>query len=254
MIDTVLFDMGGTLEDIYNDKDSLARALQGVIDILVKHGAASPELTVSDISEKLYLGRKAYKKYSNDHFIELKPEQIWRDYFLKEIDGLDFERLTCDVCEELAHMWEVTYYVRKLRAGVPEMLEGLKSLGLRLGVISNTAALFQVFWILEEYGIRSYFDDVTLSSVTGYRKPHPHIFKVALWQMGKQADPASVAYVGDTLSRDVIGPRQSGFGETFQIKSFLTASRDVGLENEHPDHLISDIREVYTILKTELGK
>jgi len=68
-------------------------------------------------------------------------------------------------------MWEVTHYHRALRPKVKEMLEGLKGLGMKLGVISNTAALYQVFRTLEEYGIRDYFQDVTLSSVTGYRKP-----------------------------------------------------------------------------------
>ena len=35
------------------------------------------------------------------------------------------------------------------------MLEGLKDLGMKLGVISNTASLYQVFDILKEYGIRA---------------------------------------------------------------------------------------------------
>ena len=50
-------------------------------------------------------------------------------------------------------------------------------------MISNTASLYSVFDVLERYGIRDYFSDVTLSSVTGYRKPNPGIFKIALRQM-----------------------------------------------------------------------
>ena len=69
---------------------------------------------------------------------------------------------------------------------------------MKLGVISNTASLYQVFDVLKDYGIRDYFQDVTLSSVTGYRKPDPNIFLVSLHQV--QSDPASCAYVGDTLS------------------------------------------------------
>ena len=61
------------------------------------------------------------------------------------------------------------------------LLEGLKGLGMKLGVISNTAALYQVFRTLEEYGIRDYFQDVTLSSVTGYRKPECRPRKCPGW-------------------------------------------------------------------------
>ncbi len=36
MIDTVLFDMGGTLEDIVNTPETLERATQAVVDKLKK--------------------------------------------------------------------------------------------------------------------------------------------------------------------------------------------------------------------------
>ena len=148
----------------------------------------------------------------------------------------------------MAHMWEVTSSPRSLRPGVKEMLEGLKSLGMKLGVVSNTASLYQVFWILKEYGIRDYFQDVTLSSVTGYRKPDPNIFLVALNQV--QSDPSTCAYVGDTFSRDVIGPQNLGFGATFHIHSHLTASRDKDVpDTVKATYTISEIYDVYTILK-----
>lgn len=121
-------------------------------------------------------------------------------------------------------MWEITHYHRALRPHAKEMLEGLKGLGMKLGVISNTASLYQVFDILEEYGIRDYFQDVTLSSVTGYRKPDPNIFQVSLRQV--QSRPEHCAYVGDTISRDVIGPIRMGFGATFHIDSYLTRLKD----------------------------
>ena len=161
--------------------------------------------------------------------------------------GLDEESVR-SYAEELAHMWEVTHYHRALRPHVREMLEGLKDLGMKLGVISNTASLYQVFDILKEYGIRDYFQDVTLSSVTGYRKPNPNIFMVSLHQV--QSDPAHCAYVGDTISRDVIGPIRMGFGATFHIDSYLTRLKDTHVSPDvKATYNIQDIYEVYTILK-----
>ena len=88
------------------------------------------------------------------------------------------------------------------------MLQALKSRGYHLGVISNNASLYNVFRVLEDYGIRGFMEDVTVSSVTGYRKPHPEIFRIALRQM--QAKPEMCVYVGDTVSRDIIGPQAGG--------------------------------------------
>ena len=64
--------------------------------------------------------------------------------------------------------------------------------------------------------------------------------------------PKTCAYVGDTYSRDVIGPQNLGFGATFHIHSFLTQSRDGDVpKNIRATYTIQDIYEVYTILKEQ---
>lgn len=249
MIDTVLFDMGGTLEDIYTDDASREASAREVLRILGEKGIGV-SMDIPTAIKKLADGWDRYAAYRGPTNRELKPEEIWGDYVLTDF-GLDFETVR-PFAEELAHMWEVTYYHRSLRPRVAEMLEGLKGLGLKLGVISNTASLYQVFWILKEYGIRDYFQDVTLSSVTGYRKPDPNIFRVSLNQV--QSHPSDCAYVGDTFSRDVIGPQRMGFGMTFHIHSHLTASRDRDVPGDvKPTYSISDIYEVYPILKKRIS-
>ncbi len=245
MIDTVLFDMGGTLEDIYVDDESKLASAAEVLRILREKGLGV-DLDAAAAEKLLAAGWDRYAAYRGPTNRELKPEEIWGDYVLTDF-GLEREAVA-PFAEELAHMWEVTYYHRALRPRVPEMLEGLKNLGLKLGVVSNTASLYQVFDILKVYGIREYFQDVTLSSVTGYRKPDENIFKVALDQI--QSDPATCAYVGDTFSRDVIGPQRVGFGMTFHIHSFLTASRDKDVPKDvRATYTVEDIYEVYTILR-----
>ena len=152
------------------------------------------------------------------------------------------------ISEKLANLWEVTFYHRELRAGAAEMLQALKDRGYRIGVISNNASLYNVFDVLEQYGIRGYMEDVTVSSVVGYRKPHPGIFQIALRQM--QVTAAECVYVGDTVSRDIIGSKRAGFGKSVQIGSFLSAQKDaeVSADAERPDIVIRDIRELVTWL------
>lgn len=245
MIDTVLFDMGGTLEDIHVDDESRHASIQGVLDILRAHGI-DPDKDFETAASAINAGWERYGAYRDPRQRELKPEEIWGSFVLTDF-GLDEETVR-PYAEELAHMWEVTHYHRALRPHVREMLEGLKDLGMKLGVISNTASLYQVFDILKEYGIRDYFQDVTLSSVTGYRKPNPNIFMVSLHQV--QSDPAHCAYVGDTISRDVIGPIRMGFGATFHIDSYLTRLKDTHVSPDvKATYNIQDIYEVYTILK-----
>lgn len=248
MITSVLFDMGGTLEDIWTDAESEKNAVTQIGQML-KGWGLNPAVDYETLKNRVNVGWAEYGKYRDATEVELKPINIWRDYILKSFD-FPHEALEPH-CEELAHMWEVTYYHRILRPNVKEMLEGLKGLGLKLGIISNTASLYQVFQTLREYGIRDYFQDVTLSSVTGLRKPCTDIFKVALCQL--QSAPEECVYVGDTVSRDVIGSKRAGFACAIQIASKLTKLKDAQIAREfEPDVVVEAIYDVYPAVQNLL--
>ena len=212
MITTVLFDMGGTLEDVYVDDVSQRKALGCLREMLLSYGL-NPAMDDASFQAQVDEGWVRYGAFRDARDVELKPVEIWCDYVLVE-----------------------------------ERLQGLKSLGLKLGIISNTAAMYQVFDILDEYGIRSYFQDVTLSSVTGLRKPCTDIFSVALHQVCSA--PEECVYVGDTISRDVIGSKRSGFAVAIQICSQLTREKDAGVRHAYePDYTVENIYDVYPIVR-----
>ena len=249
MITSVLFDMGGTLEDIYVDERSEREAIEKLQAMLAAAGLDTG-VDLEELKKRADAGWVRYGQFRDPTNIELKPVQIWCDYVLTDF-AFPREKLA-PVCEQIAHMWEVTHYHRALRPRVAEMLQGLQDLGMKLGIVSNTAALYQVFDILEEYGIRDYFRDVTLSSVTGFRKPDPNIFQVALRQL--QSAPEQCVYVGDTVSRDIIGSKRAGFAAAIQIGSQLTKEKDKGIRREfEPDYLVEDIYEVYPVVKGMLN-
>ena len=245
MITTVLFDMGGTLEDIWVDEESHTAAI-AALERMLKSWGLDAGLTLEELRQSVAAGWKRYDAVRSAGDVELKPIQIWSDHILTDFA---FPReVLAPHCEEIAHMWEVTYYHRRLRPKVGDMLGELKAMGLKLGVISNTAALYQVFDSLEEYGIRDYFQDVTLSSVTGFRKPCRDIFTVSLRQM--QSRPEECVYVGDTVSRDVIGSKKAGFAAAIQIGSQLTREKDEKLEKTlAPDFVIEDIYDVARVVR-----
>lgn len=245
MLDTVLFDMGGTLEDINYNEETARNVTVKMMEMLRAKGLEVTD-TPEAFWEKVDRGVKNYKAWSQTVNLELKPEEIWPDFYLREFD---FDRETIiAMAEDLAYMWEITYFNRKLRPGVKEMLDALKERGYKLGIISNTAALYSVFHVLEDYGIRDYFEDVTLSSVTGYRKPHEGIFRISLYEM--QSEPENSVYVGDTMSRDIIGSKRAGFAVAVQIKSFMTGPSDTKVSQSEyaPDYVITDFAELVKIL------
>ena len=247
MIKAVMFDMGGTLEDLYSDEKNDKATAYALYDILQKHGIEVP-YEADPLWAIVGKGIQDYKKESERTMMELKPEEIWCDWGFKDIP-VDKAKIA-EISEEIAHMWETTFYDRKLREHGAELLKALKEdLGMHVAVVSNTGSLFQVFSTLKKYGVRQYFDEITLSSIVGYRKPHPNIFKIALAQAN--LDPSECAFVGDTLSRDVVGPRKLGFGRVFKINSFLTPQKDIGKFDVAPDYQVTDIYDVYTLLKKE---
>ena len=155
--------------------------------------------------------------------------------------------------EEIAFFYETHYQARKLRPEAPAVLQALHKAGFRLAIISNIMSRRLVPSKLAEYGIAHYFDPVVTSSVLGWRKPNARIFEEAARRM--QLPPATCAYVGDTVSRDVIGARRAGYGLVIQIKSFLTdqsdAELDAGLPHSQdflPDAVITDLMQVIDLV------
>jgi len=80
-----------------------------------------------------------------------------------------------------------------------DVLKELKSLGLKLGIISNFDT--RVYSVLDSLGIRHFFDAVTTSSEAGYSKPDPRIFDAAVGAL--QLPPWEILLVGDSPSDDV---------------------------------------------------
>ena len=228
MITTVLFDMGGTLEDIWVDEASRTASI-AELDRMLKSWGMDPGLSPEALRASVEKGWKRYDVVRTAGDVELKPTQIWADYILTDFDFPREQLLPR--CEEIAHMWEVTYFHRVLRPRVPEMLTELKDMG----------------------GIRGFFQDVTLSSVTGFRKPCRDIFTVSLRQM--RSRPEECVYVGDTVSRDVIGSKQAGFAAAIQICSRLTREKDLKLEKApEADYMIEDIFDTARVVRELLKK
>jgi putative hydrolase of the HAD superfamily len=91
---------------------------------------------------------------------------------------------------------------------LPDLLEGLRRRGLRLGVISNFDR--RLHRILRDLGILPFFENLTISSRVGVEKPHPRIFEAARLALGSPPAEA-ILHVGDEPRADVEGATNAGW-------------------------------------------
>ena len=82
---------------------------------------------------------------------------------------------------------------------VVPVLEKLHGAGLALGVVSNFEEWLER--LLEQLGVRPYFDVRVISGVEGLEKPDPAIFRLAMDRAG--VSPERSVYVGDNPEFDV---------------------------------------------------
>ena len=87
-----------------------------------------------------------------------------------------------------------------------EVLTSLKQRAVRLGVISNFDS--RVYSVMDDLGIREFFDSVTISSETGYAKPDPRIFAAAVRALA--CPPEAILVVGDNVHDDVVAATRAG--------------------------------------------
>lgn len=245
MLKAVLFDLGGTLHTSVSSEEITLQAAKGVQAILKENGIILPDPPEA-FAEKLAVGHKAYKKYSEINKMELPPYTIWSEWFLKEYE-FDREALY-GLAEKLANYY-VTKHVRyTMLPEIPETLKELKNRGIRLGIISNIISRTAVQTTVKNYGIADYFEYIMTSAECAYRKPDPMIFDLTLDEMGLR--PSECAYVGDTISRDVIGTRKSGIRYMIKIRNDAKAKKDAEYKDSGytHDYLISSPYEIIGII------
>jgi len=244
-IKAVFFDMGGTLEEVYYDEEMRFRGSEVILRVLQQNNL-DPGLSTKDFHQLVVSNLHYYEKIKTKSTIEIKAADFWNKYVFKDIN-LSELRVT-RIAELLTFFLETLFFQRTMRKEVPHVLEEIKQKGLKIGCISNIMGIMLVSYCLQKYRIINYFDTIVLSCIYGLRKPNPKIFHYA----AKTAvvEPAQCIYVGDTVSRDIIGSKKANYGLSILIPSFLTQQNDTDIDKEliKPDITIQNLEELLEIL------
>ena len=241
-IQAVFFDMGGTIETFGFTRELHLEATPEIQRCLIQ-GGIDLHLTNEKLCDVISSGLQKYKDWSIQNMEELPPWRVWSEYILP---GYEVDRgKLCKISEDLMFLIETRFYSRLMRPEVPEVLQAIQQMGLKIGLISNVNSREQVPYNLMEYGIRHYFDPVVLSCQYGRRKPDPAIFHYAARLA--HVPTSACLYVGDRIIRDIDGARRAGFGLAAQIQhDFEHGEDDTGFT---PDAVISSLTELLDILR-----
>ena len=212
-IETVFFDMGGTLETLTYD-DGLRRQAAGELLDFLRGRSVDPGCESDAFYEGVTQGLAEYRNWNSQSLVELPAERICSEYILRRFD-IPQEQMRA-ISDEFMFLLESRFYDRQVRPEAESVLMALRERGLRLGIISNVMSRSCVSENLGRYGLADYFEVVVASSVYGRRKPDPRIFLYAAQQIGSA--PEKCAHIGDKISRDILGARRAGFGLAVRIE------------------------------------
>jgi HAD superfamily hydrolase (TIGR01509 family) len=127
------------------------------------------------------------------------------------------------------------------------MLAALRERGLRLGVLSSTA--WPGEWHEELFradGVLDLFDACVWTSDLEWTKPHPAAFHAAMDAVGA-VDPARCVYVGDRLFDDISGAKRVGMRAVLVPHSPIPAVQQVAVDVQ-PDAVLHRLADLPALL------
>ncbi len=242
-LEMIFFDMGGTLDLYPGDSEYVKSSCAKMAEILINAGVEEiKSFSAEAFREKVLAGFDSYKKWRVSDYVELTPEELWKNFILNDID-ID-QNVLDEIAEELTFLIDTGFVRRRAREETKEVLEAIKGKNIRMGIISNVLSRGQVPWSMAQYEISDYFDTVVLSSVFGRRKPHPEIFKHACRKASVRAE--NILYIGNSPFKDIKGARDAGIGCTVLIEYEGNSPHDTGPE---ADFEIKNLRELIPIIE-----
>jgi putative hydrolase of the HAD superfamily len=216
----VIFDMDNTLFDFIEAKIAACTAIVEYIGIGEPHELLS------------YFRRKKYRfediENISDYLVEYGKytEQVFRE--------------CCSIYER------EKIRTIELYPDVKKTMIDLKSMELSIGILTDADGI-NARTRLKKVGLCGCYDSLFTFDMTGWKKPSLKPFMYALETMELKA--CETLFVGDSLIRDIAPSKQLGMMTAHAIYGDCNPPEDNSLSGEEPDHIISNFRDVLTIIQ-----
>lgn len=229
-------------------------------DTLVSFGKIRPKAlfpaaakdTYSYLRERDYV-LPPFQQYATAHFRTFRRRFIWSAIRRRDFDAMDMvtgilAKLDVPIHEidrpALAWLWyRPVLRQTRVEPGTLDMLRELRGRGLKMAIVSNTCAPgICLDRHLADENLLEFFPTRVYSSNTIYRKPHPHIFRIALHELG--VTPRQAIFVGDLIRSDIKGGRRMGMTTVWKPAGSV---RKTALRYK-PDHVIRRITELPRVI------
>ncbi len=243
MIEAVLFDLGNTL--MRDGSCDTRGVLEGV------------GRSLHDWLRQIGFGPPAYATYARRLRRRLIRAYLWarlrrREVPLMATTRIAHDRMGISLTEE--HLLQMGSRCQPVLARflTPDVeartvLHGLRTAGLKLGVVSNTMVPgFAMDAHLKTEQLIDYLPVRIYSSEVGYKKPHRRIYHAALDKL--RTRPDRTVFVGDCAVNDVFGPSRLG------IKTILFAPNGHSPRRRNrPDFVVRRLSEIPSVLQAAGG-
>jgi putative hydrolase of the HAD superfamily len=137
------------------------------------------------------------------------------------------------------------FALEKIDPDVVATLERIKSLNMKLGLISNADVMEIAAW--PDSPINKLFDCAVFSSEVGFIKPEKEIFELCFKQLGIK--PAGIVYAGDGGSDELRAARDLGMTTVLVIHVIKTLWPErIPERRKYADHEIDRISGIIELL------
>lgn len=134
------------------------------------------------------------------------------------------------------------YCYEAARYSVTNAVPVLEALSARYPMVLVSNFYGNIETVLEDFGVRKYFQAIIESAVMGIRKPDPRIFEHGVKALGLQ--PAETLVIGDSYRKDIVPAETIGCQAVWLKGKGWTEEEDA---QQHPN-IIRRLDEVLSIL------
>ena len=247
MIKAILFDYGGTLVQSKKSwQEVRLSALRRMYRLLELNGLKSTFDQFAEIDTSNFQRFTTLEAEQSRDIPDITRYQELVDVLFPERSEAWRRRMASRLNDTF---WDLAVRNFAIRKNVRRCLVRLKSMNVRMAIVSNHHNPQALLDHLDRLRISSYFSRVFISASVGYRKPDPQIFNECLAWLG--VDRRQAIFVGDSREYDVEGARRAGMRSI--LVSDDVSGDPTGESTVHPDFHIHDFMEIPEIISLSVA-